>query len=96
VSEMNLMKGNINVANEMLDGLKTSAQLHKEGDVVKDLCESLRINEPKLQQQIPMIEDDEVISVCLLVLEDLQFTLQRFNDLKGGKQMQKFVPGESK
>ena len=93
---MNLMKGNINLANEMIDGIKSKTQLDREGDIVRDMVSTLQMNEPKLQKQIPMIEDDSVISVCLLVLEDLQTTMKRFENLKAGKQPEVFIPGENR
>lgn len=47
VEDMNLLKGNINLTNEMMDGCKTKQDL-KENDLITDLMKALKEMEPKL------------------------------------------------
>jgi len=51
VQDMNLLKGNINLTNEMMDGCKTKNDL-KENDLITDLMKALKEMEPKLQERI--------------------------------------------
>jgi hypothetical protein len=69
---MNLLKGNINLTNEMMDGCKSKNDL-KENDLITDLLKALKEMEPKLQERIQNfdVEDEDVMAICLLVNEDL-------------------------
>ena len=44
---MNLLKGNINLTNEMMDGCKSKKDL-KENELIIDLLKALKEMEPKL------------------------------------------------
>lgn len=77
ISEMNLLKGNINFTNELLDETRTKQQL-KENETVLDLLKALKEMENKLFELIQTCENEDVMAVCLLVNEDMQKTFQRF------------------
>jgi hypothetical protein len=51
VQEMNLLKGNINFTNELLDGIRTKQEL-KDNDTVLDLLKALKEMENKLFELI--------------------------------------------
>jgi hypothetical protein len=67
---MNLLKGNINFTNELLDGIRTKQDL-KENDTVLDLLKALKEMEPKLFELIQTCENEDVMAICLLVNEDM-------------------------
>jgi hypothetical protein len=73
VSEMNLLKGNINFTNELLDSIRTKQEL-KENDTVLDLLKALKEMEAKLFELIGSCENEDVMAICLLVNEDMQKT----------------------
>lgn len=52
--------------------------------------------EPKLISMIGSIDDEEVMSMCLIVNDDLHKTFERYRAIKEGRIPEKFVPGESK
>ena len=83
IKEMNLMKGNINFTNEIIDTIKTRAELQS-NDTLIDLLKQMKEQEPKLINLIQSTEDDEIMAVCLLVNEDLQKTFNRFKAIKNG------------
>jgi hypothetical protein len=88
---MNLVKGNINLTNEIID----SVQPGENNDTLNDLFNTLTSMEPKLFNLIGQIENEEVMSVCLLVNDDLQKTFKRYHCLKDRKRPEAFIPGES-
>lgn len=67
---MNLLKGNINFTNELLDGVRTKQQL-KENDTVLDLLKALKEMENKLFELIQTCENEDIMAICLLVNEDM-------------------------
>jgi len=73
VSEMNLLKGNINFTNELLDSIRTKQEL-KENDTVLDLLKALKEMEAKLFELIQSCENEDIMAICLLVNEDMQKT----------------------
>lgn len=94
INDMNLVKGNINFTNEMID--TTKPEDLKTDHTLKDLVKTLTDMEPKLYELISTIENEEVMKVCLLVNDDLHKTFARYQKLMAGKQPGAFVPGESK
>lgn len=72
VEDMNLLKGNINLTNEMMDGCKSKKDL-KENDLITDLLKALKEMEPKLQERIQNfdVDDEDIMAIYLLVNEDL-------------------------
>ena len=44
---------------------------------------------------ISQIDDDSVMSACLIVNDDLHKTFERYRAIKKNRQPEKFVPGES-
>jgi len=44
---------------------------------------------------ISKLDNEAVLNVCLLVNDDLQKTFSRYNNLRDGKKVEPFVPGES-
>lgn len=91
---MNLVKGNINLTNQIIDTSKP-ADLAKDDNPINDLVRTLKEMEPKLFQLVETLNDEEMMKVCLLVNDDLHKTFQRYERLKKGKQPEPFVPGES-
>jgi hypothetical protein len=91
---MNLVKGNINLTNEIIDTSKPS-DLSKEDDPINDLVRTLKDMEPKLFELVATLEDEEMMKVCLLVNDDLHKTFARYEKLKRGKKPEAFIPGES-
>ena len=92
---MNLVKGNINFTNEMIDSSKP-ADLTNEDNPVNDLVKTLKDMEAKLFDLIATLEDEEMMKVCLIVNDDLHKTFARYEKLKKGKKPEGFIPGESK
>ncbi len=70
---MNLVKGNINLTNMMLDTAKP-ADLSQEDNPVNDLVIALKDMEPKLFNLLSSLENEEMMKVCLLVNDDLHKT----------------------
>lgn len=77
IKELNLLKGNINMTNEMLDEVKSRQEL-KENTVVLELLKTFKDMEPKLHEKIASTDDEDVTACLLLVNEDMQKTFQRF------------------
>ena len=90
---MNLVKGNINLTNMMIDTAKP-AELGSQDNPVNDLVIALKDMEPKLFQLLSTLENEEMMKVCLLVNDDLHKTFARYDKLKKGKKPDVFVPGE--
>ena len=88
---MNLVKGNINLTNEIIDSMKPG----EKNETLSDLVNTLTGMEQKLFTLIGQIENEEVMTVCLLVNDDLQKTFKRFHAIKESKRVEPFVPGES-
>jgi hypothetical protein len=93
VGEMNLLKGNINFTNELLDEVR-GRQALKENDTVLDLLKALKEMEPKLFELIQSSENEDIMAICLLVNEDMQKTFQRFKAIKNDEMADPFMPGE--
>jgi hypothetical protein len=91
---MNLVKGNINLTNMMLDTARP-ADLSQEDNPINDLVIALKDMEPKLFELLSTLENEEMMKVCLLVNDDLHKTFQRHDRLKKGKKPEAFVPGEA-
>ena len=91
---MNLVKGNINLTNMMLDTAKP-ADLQSEDSPINDLVITLKEMEPKLVELVTTLQNEDMMKVCLLVNDDLQKTFLRHEKLKKGKKPDQFVPGES-
>ena len=91
---MNLLKGNINFCNEILDNITSKAEL-KENDMLLDLMKALKEMEPKLFELIQNSQDEDIMAIALLVNEDMQKTFARFKAIKSGQRPQDFKPGEA-
>lgn len=88
---MNLVKGNINFTNEIID----QATPGERSETLNDLFRTLTQLEPKLINMIAQIDDERVMSMCLIVNDDLHKTFERYRAIKKGRKPEKFVPGES-
>lgn len=88
---MNLVKGNINFTNEIID----QVQPGEVNETLNDLLNTLTSMEPKLFTLIGQIENEEVMTICLLVNDDLQKTFKRYHAVKEGRKVDPFIPGES-
>lgn len=76
---MNTFKGNINLANMMLDTSKTS-DLQLSDNPLSDLINILKDMEPKLFELIASMmsdgkEHEHMLKVCILVVDDLHITI---------------------
>jgi hypothetical protein len=89
---MNLVKGNVNFTNEIIDGVKPG---DKDNETLNDLFKTLTQMEPKLFGLISQIENEDVMTACLLVNDDLQKTFKRYHAVMAGKKPGAFTPGES-
>ena len=81
VSEMNLLKGNINFTNEIMDTCTCKADV-RENETLIDPLKALKEMESKLFELIQSVEEEDIMAICLLVNEDMQKTFQRFKALK--------------
>jgi len=88
---MNLVKGNINLTNEIIDSVSPG----ENNETLTDLFKTLTAMEPKLFTLIGQIENEEVMTVCLLVNDDLQKTFKRYHAVKEGRRIEPFTPGEN-
>jgi hypothetical protein len=70
---MNLVKGNINLTNMMLDTAKP-ADLAELDNPINDLVITLKDMEPKLIELVSTLENEEMMNICLLVNDDLHKT----------------------
>lgn len=70
IGDMNLVKGNINFTNEMLDSMTPGPEA-KQNETVNDLVKTLTDMEPKLFTLIGKVENEDVMNVCLIVNDDL-------------------------
>ncbi len=91
---MNLVKGNINLTNMMLDTAKPQ-ELSSQDNPVNDLVVALKDMETKLFELLSTLNNEEMMKICLLVNDDLHKTFQRYDRIKKGKKPDPFVPGES-
>lgn len=67
---MNLVKGNINLTNMILDASKP-ADLESADNPVNDLVKALNDMKPKLFELVATLDNEEMMKVCLLVNDDL-------------------------
>jgi len=91
---MNLVKGNINLTNMMLDTAKP-VELESPDNPTNDLMRALKDMETKLFEMIATLENEDMLVICLLVNDDLHKTFQRYEQLRKKKKPDPFVPGES-
>ena len=77
---MNLVKGNINFTNEIIDQMEPAEQ----SDTLDDLHRTLTQLEPKLIGMIGQIDHDGVMAICLIVNDDLHKTFERIKAIKKG------------
>jgi hypothetical protein len=49
----------------------------------------------KLEGLIQSTENEQILSICLAVNDDMHKTFERFKSLRSGERAQKFVPAES-
>jgi len=95
--DMNVFKGNVNLANMLLDSSNPD-DLKKEDCPVYDLVQVLKDMEPKLFELIASFMSESlepILKVCLLVVDDLTATLKRFQQLQNNQQPDLYIPGES-
>ena len=78
---MNLVKGNINFTNEIID----QTPLNERNETLDDMIKTLQELEPKLIGMIEQIEDDKVMGMCLIVNDDLHKTFDRYKAISKGR-----------
>ena len=91
---MNLVKGNINFTNQLLD-TADKAECNSSDSPIKDLTHTLKSMEPKLFELIATLDNEDMMKVCLLVNDDLHKTFIRYEAIKKGGKGERFIPGES-
>ena len=67
---MNLLKGNINFTNEIIDTCKTAAEM-RSNETLIDLFKALKEMEPKLFELIQKTTNEDIMAIGLMVNEDL-------------------------
>lgn len=90
---MNLLKGNINFTNEIIDQTKSKQEL-RENDTLVDLLKALKEMEEKLFKLINETVNEDILNICLMVNEDMNATFARYKAIKNGQKPAPFVPGE--
>ncbi|CDW82850.1 tom1-like protein 2 isoform 2 [Stylonychia lemnae] len=94
LEDMNELKGNINLANMVMDNNKPD----KDDTLMHDLIRQLQQVGPKLLDLITTFqssESDEILKVIILVVDDLHFTCMRYEQFQTGQALEIFIPGES-
>lgn len=91
INDMNLVKGNINLTNEIIDSMSPG----EKNETLTDLVNTLTSMEPKLFALIGQVENEDVMNTCLLVNDDLQKTFKRYHAVREGRRTEPFTPGES-
>ena len=81
IADMNLVKGNINFTNEIID----QTPLNERNETLDDMIKTLQELEPKLIGMIEQIEDDKVMGMCLIVNDDLHKTFDRYKAISKGR-----------
>lgn len=94
LDDLNLVKGNINLTNEMIDASRPGQET-KENELIKELVSTLKGMEENLIKLITTIENDEVMNITLLINDDLHKTFSRFKKACKGSKPEPFVPAES-
>jgi len=70
---MNLVKGNINLTNMMIDTARP-VELESADNPINDLVRALKDMENKLFELVATLDNEEMLKVCLLVNDDLHKT----------------------
>ena len=92
--DLNLIKGNINLTNEMIDASKPGPEV-VENDLIKELVKTLKGMEENLIKLISSVEHEVVMNMTLLINDDLHKTLARYKKAAKGSKPEPFVPAES-
>lgn len=77
VDDLNLVKGNINLTNEMIDAA-APGQETKDNELIKELVSTLKGMEENLIKMITTVEHEVVMNMTLLINDDLHKTMQRY------------------
>lgn len=67
---MNVLKGNINFTNELIDNCKTREEL-RGNEILIELLKSLKEMETMLFGLIEQTENQDILDICLIVNEDM-------------------------
>ena len=92
VQDMSLVKGNVNLMNEIIDQSNRDEAL---SETLEDMFRAMTQLEPKLINMIGRLDDEQAMNMVLLVNDDLHKTFDRYHALKAGRTPAKFVPGET-
>lgn len=88
VNDLRVVVNNIILTNEMIDACDPN-DCH-ENEPLKDVVNSIRNMEEKLQSLIIKIKNDTVMNMCLLLNDDVQKTLSRYSVLRNGSKPASF------
>ena len=85
LDDMNVLKGNINLANMMLDSCKPD-ELQKDDCPIRYLIQTFRQMEHKLCALISSInltssDSEEIMKACVLVMDDIALTVKRYQSI---------------
>jgi len=81
MDELNQIKGNVNIMNEVVDSTKPGNL----NDTIIDMYNGFKKLIPKIQEKIASCENETVMQACLIVNDDIQKSFQRVKDLKEGR-----------
>ena len=93
-ADLEVVKGNINLTNELIDAADPSANVNL-NDVLVEMVSTLRGMEEKMYSLISAMDDEGMMNLTLLINDDLNKTLARFKKLEKGQQPEAFVPSEA-
>jgi hypothetical protein len=94
VDDLNLVKGNINLTNEMIECSKPGTET-KENELIKELVQTLKGMEENLIKLITTVDHEVVMNMTLLINDDLNKTMSRYKKACAGSKPEPFVPAES-
>ena len=72
--DLNLVKGNINLTNEMIDASAPGSET-KENEVLKELISTLKGMEENLFKLVSSVNNEQVMNMTLLINDDLHKTI---------------------
>eukprot|EP00347_Sterkiella_histriomuscorum_P013168 403365748 len=97
IDDMNHLKGNINLANILIDGTKAE-DLENEDHCLNQLMILLNGMEQKICDLLVTLNSKDsspLVKILILVLDDYNQTVLRFNQVKDDEELDPFIPGES-
>lgn len=82
--DLGVVQENIELTNEIIDASDPRDDATR-NDILCQLVATLRAMESKLMKLISGVDDDELIDISIEIKDKVEFTLQRFDDLRHGR-----------